>query len=197
MENSNPSNQEVVGEQLIEDISKLLNFALGEGAADCEACGEKIREGNAVVAFAFQPADQPIFQIGHIKCTGCRHEPTEHFTLGVRELVLDGRVGRCTDQAIQSSWPVLLAPRPRAVSPADTTTVHPLPGTTWFRHPIATSDVFAAADRASTRQPWQRPVVRDDTADRDSTPEPEPDSKTDDTAETTVPRAPATRGGAR
>jgi hypothetical protein len=118
--------------------------------------------------------------------------------LGVRELVLDGRVGTCTDQATQSSWPVLLAPQPRAVSPADTTTIRPLPGTTWFRHPITRSDVFAAAGRASTRKPWQRPVVRADTADLDSTLEPARESKNDDTADTTAPRAPAdTRGGAR
>ena len=198
MENSNPPDQEVVGEQLIEDISQLLEFALGEGAAVCEVCDDKLREGAPLVAFAFRSVDQPAFEIGHVKCTECRHEPTEYFTLGVRELVVDGRVGTCSDPATQSWWPVLLAPQPRAVSPADTTTVHPLPGTTWFRRPIERSDVFTAADREPTRKPWQRPVVRTDTADRDSTPEPERESKNDDTAETTAPHAPAdTRGGAR
>ena len=187
-----------IDRSLIKDISQLKQIALGEGAAVCEACGEKLREGAPLIVFAFRPADQPAFEIGHVKCTGCRHEPTEYFTLGVRELVLYGRVGTCTDQATQSSWPVLLAPQPRAVSPADTTTVRPLPGTTWFRHPITRSDTFVAAGRASTRKPWQRPVVRADTADRDSTPEPERESKTDDAADTTAPRAPAdTRGGAR
>lgn len=197
MVDSNPPNQEVVGEQLIEDISQLLKIALGEGAAACEACGEKLREGEPVVAFAFRPAEQPTYQLGHVKCTGCRHEPTEYFTLGVRELVLDGRVGTCTDQATQSSWPVLLAPRPRAVSPADTTSVRPLPGTTWFRHPIAASDVFTAAGRASTRKPWQRPVVRADATDRDRTsePEPEPDSNTDGTVETTAQQADGGQSG--
>ena len=198
MVNSNPPNQEVVGEQLIEDMTQLLEFAPGEGAAACETCGEKLREGASFVAFAFRPVDQPAFQVGHVKCVDCRHEPTEFFTLGVRELMLDGRVGTCTDQATQSSWPVLLAPQPRAVSPADTTTVHPLPGVTWFRHPITRSDVFAAAGRASTRKPWQRPVVRADTADLDSTSEPESGSKNDETAETTAPYVPAdTRGGAQ
>ena len=198
MEKSNPSNQETVGDQLIEEISQLVYFALGEGAAVCEACGEELREGASLVVFAFRPADQPAFEIGHVKCTECRHEPTEYFTLGVREIVLDGRVGTCTDPAIQSSWPVLLAPQPRAVSSPDTTTVQPLPGITWFRHPITRSDVFAAADRASTRKPWQRPVVRAENADLDSTLEPERESKNDNTAETTAPHAPAdTSGGVR
>lgn len=198
MVNSNPPNQEVVGEQLVEDISQLLRIALGEGAAACEACGEQLREGASIVAFAFRPAERSAFQVGHVKCVECRHEPSEYFTLGVRELVLDGRVGTCADPATQSSWPVLLAPQPRAVSPADTTTVEPLAGTTWFRRPIARSDVFAAAGRASTRKPWQRPVVRADTADLDSTSEPESGSKNDETAETTAPYVPAdTRGGAQ
>ncbi len=191
MVNSNPPNQEVVGEQLIEDISQLLAFALGEGAAVCEVCSEKLREGAPIVAFAFRPAEQPAFELGHVKCSDCRHEPSEFFTLGVRELVLDSRIGTCSDQATQSSWPVLLAPQPRATSPPDATTVHPLPGSTWFRRPIARSDVFAAVDYESTRKPWQRPVVRADNTDFDSTSEPEPESdlKGDETAETTAPHA--------
>ncbi|THE64282.1 hypothetical protein D8Y22_13705 [Salinadaptatus halalkaliphilus] len=189
MEKSNPSKQETVDDQLIEDISQLEGFALGEGAAVCEVCGEKLREGAPIVAFAFRPVDQPAFEIGHVKCIDCRHEPTEFFTLGVRELILEGRIGTCSDPATQSSWPVLLAPQPRAVSPADATTVHPLPGSTWFRRPIARSDVFAAADYESTRKPWQRPVVRADNANLDSTSEPESDSTSDETAETTAPHA--------
>jgi hypothetical protein len=111
--------------------------------------------------------------------------------LGVRELVLEGRIGTCSDPATQSSWLVLLAPQP-------TTAVHPLPGTTWLRHPITRSDVFAPADRASGRKPWQRPAVRADNANIDRTPEPDRESKTDDTVETTAPNVPAdTSGGVR
>ena len=191
MERSNPSNQETVGDQIIEDISQFQYFALGEGAAVCEVCGEELREGASLVVFAFRRAEQPVFEIGHVKCVECRHEPTEFFTLGVRELVLEGRVGTCSDPATQSSWPVLLAPQPRAVSSADTTTVRPLPGVAWFRRPIARSDVFAAADRVSSRKPWQRPVVRAGIA------ESQPDSKTDN--ETTAPHAAdgGRQGGAR
>lgn len=165
-------------DQLIKDITQL-NL---QEVAECHVCGEKPLEGDGLVVFAFRPADKPAFEIGHVKCSGCRHEPTEFFTLDVRELVLDGRVGRCTDQATQSSWPVLLAPQPRAVSPADTTTVHPLPGTTWYRHPIARSDVYSAADCASTRKPWQRPVVRADTAPENSS-----DAHTDTDDDTVEP----------
>jgi hypothetical protein len=149
--------------------------------------------------FAFRPVEQPVFQIGHVKCTECRHEPTEFFTLGVRELVLDGRIGTCTDPVTQSWWPVLLAPQPRAVSPADTTSVQPLPGTTWFRRSIARSDTFVTADCASTRKPWQRPVVRADGSTRDGASESDAGSTSDDVTERTAPHAVdgGCQGGAR
>ncbi len=199
MQKLNPLNQEVVGDQFIEDISKLECFALGEGAAVCEVCGVKLREGAPLVVFAFRPVDQPAFEVGHVKCVECRHEPTEFFTLGVRELVLDGRIGTCSDPATQSSWQVLLAPQTRAVSPAEATTVRPLPGVAWIRRPITRSDVFVAADCESARKPWQRPVVRANNTDPDSTSEPEPDSKVDETAETTTQHASdgGHQGGAR
>ena len=167
MENTKSKPQEGDGKLLIEDISQIKQIALGEGAAVCEACGTELREGEPIIAFAFRPADAVTFEIGHVKCTDCRDEPSEYFTLGRRELVVDGRVGTCTDQATQSSWPVLIAPQPRAVSPTDTTSVHPLPGTTWFRDPIAESDVFVAVDCVPSGKPWQRPVMRADAA-RDS-----------------------------
>jgi hypothetical protein len=170
-------------DQLTEDINQIKLTSLGEGAAVCEVCGKELWECDTLVAFAFRPADRPRFQIGHCKCTEHRHEPTEYCTLGVRELVLDGRVGTCTDAVTQSSWPVLLSPRLRAVSPADATSIQPLPGTAWFRRPIARSDVYTTADRASTRKPWQRPVVRSDNTDP---------------ANDTTPHAPAdTHGGVR
>lgn len=182
MHNIECAGQEFDG-QLIEDINQIKAISLGEGAAACEVCGEELREGAPVVVFAFQPADRSTFQIAHVKCTDCRHEPTEYLTLGVRELVVEGRVGTCTDHVSQSTWPVLLSPQPRAVSPAETTTIQPLPGTAWFRRPIARSELYTAADCEPTRKPWQRPVVRADSTD------PEQDTK---------PRAPAdTLGGAR
>ncbi len=158
-------------DQLIEDINQIKGTALGEGVAVCAVCDEVLREGDGVVVFAFRPAGQPAFRVGHVKCCECRHEPTEFLTLGVREVVVDGRVGTCTDRVTQSSWPVLLSPRPRVVSPAGVTTVQPLPGVAWFRLPVARSEVFAAVDCASSRKPWQRAVVRINDSDVERTPE--------------------------
>ncbi len=199
MANSNSEAQEGSDRAQIEEISQLQSVALGEGAAVCEVCGEELREGASLVVFAFRPVDQPTFEVGHVKCIECRHEPIEFFTLGVRELVLDGRIGTCSDPATQSSWPVLLAPQPRAVSPPDTTTVHPLPGTTWFRKPIAHSDTYVAADCAPARKPWQRPVMRADNANPNRSSEPESDLKGDETVENAALHAPdgGRQGGSR
>ncbi len=189
MEDTIADRQEGTDWKIIEDICQLERIALGEGAAVCEVCGEELREGAPVVVFAFRPVDRPAFEVGHVKCVECRHEPTEFFTLGVRELVLDGRIGTCSDPATQSWWPVLLAPQPRAVSPADATTVRPLPGVAWFRRRVARSDVFVAADCESARKPWQRPVVWADNTDYESTSEFGSESAGDETPETTASHA--------
>jgi hypothetical protein len=90
MNESTPTNQEVVANKSIEDTSKIKQITFVDGGVACESCERKLRGGDPVTAFSFRPADQPAFQLGNIKCTDCRPEPTEYFTLGVRELVLDG-----------------------------------------------------------------------------------------------------------
>lgn len=107
-------------DQLIKDIKQLEVTALGEGAVACQACGSQLREGRRIVVYAFRPAGTPTFEIGYVKCANGRRVPAECFTLGVRELVVEGRVGMCSDQASQSSWPVLVAPEVVAVSAAAT-----------------------------------------------------------------------------
>ncbi len=118
MERSNPSNKEVVGDQLIEDISKNKQIALGEGAAMCQVCGSELREGDDLTAYAFRAAGNPIFEIGYVMCGADVHEHPSVFMRGVHELVVAGRVGLCTDVSMQSSWLVLIEPTPVVVSVA-------------------------------------------------------------------------------
>jgi hypothetical protein len=119
----NPSDQEAIGGRITEDISQILGIALGEGAVVCQACGSELPEGAPVVVYAFCPIEEPTFEVGYTKCADGRYTPSECFTLGVRELLVEGRVGTCSDQATQSSWPVLVAPEPVAVSAASTKSV--------------------------------------------------------------------------
>ena len=116
MKKSTSTVEDSTDEQLIEDISKIQHIALGEGAVVCQVCGAVLSGGSRVSVFVYRRADEPAFEFGHVICGDNEHELRTHFTLGVRELVVDGRVGRCVDQALQLSWPVLLDPVVRVVS---------------------------------------------------------------------------------
>ncbi|WP_418284850.1 hypothetical protein [Halorubrum sp. DTA46] len=123
MKRSASTNQEAVDSELIEDIYQIYGNSLGEGAAKCQVCGSPLREGDAVVVYVFRPAGEVMFQVGYVVCGDEEHELPREYTLGVRELVVEGRIGVCSDGAMQSLWPVLLDPDVLAVSAAATKSV--------------------------------------------------------------------------
>lgn len=127
MNESTPTKEESIGNQLIKDITKIQQIALGEGVAVCQVCGAELPDGAPVTVFVYCPAGQLIFEVGYVCCGGNVHDLPTYFTLGVRDLLVDGRVGRCVDPRTDSSWPVLLEPVVRAVSPMDSTTARIAP----------------------------------------------------------------------
>jgi hypothetical protein len=94
-------------------------------------CGSSLYEGDTVVVYVFRPAGEVMFQVGYVVCGDEEHELPEVFTLGVHELVVEGRVGWCSDGATQSSWPVLLSPEVVAVSAAATKSIRLVPDGGW------------------------------------------------------------------
>ena len=127
MDESAPVGQESIEERLLEEIYQIVGISLGEGAATCQVCSSPLHEGDAVVVYVFRPAGSVRYQIGHIVCGDGRHTQMEVFTLGVRELLVEGRVGWCSDGAMQSSWPVLLSPEVVGVSAAATKSLRRVP----------------------------------------------------------------------
>ncbi|QCC51448.1 hypothetical protein DV733_09430 [Halapricum salinum] len=117
MKDSKLAVQESIDRGLIEDIPQILQIALGEGAGVCQVCGTLLREGRRVAVYAFRACRHTPWQTGQLRCVD--HPPSLHSlaTVGVREVVAEGRVGRCVDQALQTEWPVLLEPEIREVSP--------------------------------------------------------------------------------
>ena len=113
--------------RLIEDINQLKNVALGEGAAACQVCDSELSGGAPVTVFAYRPAGRPTYELAYVSCGENEHDLPTYFTLGVRDLLVDGYIGRCVDPTIDSSWPVLLNPSVRAVSPMDSTTARIAP----------------------------------------------------------------------
>ena len=123
MKESKAQAQEGYDKNLIEEIYQINKISLGEGAATCLVCGSSLCEGDEVVMYVFRPAGEMMFQVGYVLCGEDRDGYLSEFTLGVRELLVEGRVGWCSDGAMQLSWPVLLAPEILGVSEAATKSI--------------------------------------------------------------------------
>jgi len=87
----------------------------------CQVCDDPLREGDRITLYLYKPAGRPRYSIGQCRCRTHDDNLPELFTLGVRELIVDGRVGQVSDHATQQAWPVLLAPSIRLISAQDTT----------------------------------------------------------------------------
>ena len=108
-------------QELVEAVATLHQTTLADDQLSCQVCNESINEGDEVICHLQSPVEQNRYEITQTRCAD-HDDLTELLTLGVDELVINGRVGRCSDQATQQSWPVLLVPQLRVVSPAATTT---------------------------------------------------------------------------
>jgi len=90
------------------------------GNPTCQACNERIREGDQITVYFYKPTDRATYRIGQCRCSTHNDDLTSLFTLGVSELIVDGRVGHCQDQATQQTWPVLFSPTVRLISVPET-----------------------------------------------------------------------------
>jgi hypothetical protein len=147
MSDSNSKVKESDDRPLIEAIYQINYFLLGEGAATCQVCGSSFQEGDAVVVYVFRPVEATHYQVGQAVCGNDRHKLIEEFTLGVRELLVAGRVGVCSDAATQSSHLVLLTPELLGVSAAATRSLR------WIPADDATDVTEATADEDSADAP--------------------------------------------
>jgi len=95
MKESTPGVEDCTDEQLIEDIYQLK----WKGLVKCQLCGSPFAAGDAVSVYAYRPAGESCFEVGHVICGGDAHTLPSYFTLGVRELILEGRVGVVVDVA--------------------------------------------------------------------------------------------------
>jgi len=123
MKNSKPPIQEVDGSPLIEDVNKLKFLALGEGPGFCHGCGAVLREGEQATAYVFRLCCHSGWLVGQSRCSEHAVSLVSLSTLGVREAVVTGRVGRCVDQGRQCDWRVLLDLEVLEVSSANSKSV--------------------------------------------------------------------------
>ena len=167
MNESKTEGQEGNDKDLIEDINQLKSVALGEGAVACQVCGTPLRGGSPVSVYVYRPAGESTFEIGHIICGDDGHDLTTHFTLGVRELIVDGRVGLCSDVATGACWPVLLDPSVRVVSTMESRAGRIVPETPTDDVPWVYGD--ALLDRTAEHKPHETPADENPPTDHDET----------------------------
>ena len=174
MSDSELNQYEGTAKQLIEDINQLNKVALGEGAVACQVCGAPLQSGSPVSVYVYRPAGESTFEIGHVVCGDDGHDLTTHFTLGVRELLVDGRVGLCSDVATGACWPVLLDPSVRVVSTMESRAGRIVPETPTDDVPWVYGD--ALLDRTPEHDPHETPADENPPTDRGETVAAETDS---------------------
>jgi len=127
MVESNPIDKERTDKGLVEDISCLKKVSLGKEATICNECGKRIREGDSVTVEVIRSPSASTYNVSKRTCETHHLNLLDEFETGARELIVRGRVGWCSDQATQSSWPVLVAPRVYVVSRSGETSGYVVP----------------------------------------------------------------------
>jgi hypothetical protein len=121
------------------DLAQLDGTGLGEETPLCDTCKQPLTEGRRLTVYARRTADTATFELGTVTCFEHRHDQQTQFDTEARELVVEGCVGRCSDQAKQTSWPILLHPQSRVISPIGTVDGQMVSNDPWFRSKIAMS----------------------------------------------------------
>ena len=99
-----------VGDKRTEEIKQQL--------FNCQVSEQGLRDGAAVVAYAARSCPHAPWLVHQLRSP--RHPPSlsSLSTLGVCEVVVEGRVGRVVDQGLQRDWVTVVAPEVVAWSPA-------------------------------------------------------------------------------
>ena len=102
--------QESIGARTIEEISQKQQI--------CPVSEQGLRDGAAVVAYAARSCPHAPWLVHQLRSP--RHPPSlsSLSTLGVCEVVVEGRVGRVVDTGLQRDWVTVVAPEVVAWSPA-------------------------------------------------------------------------------
>ena len=103
---------------------QLTRIPLNTDNPICQVCGQPLNEGDDITAYAYRAAGEPTYAIGYIMCGSDGHEHPTVFTRGVREYVLTGHIGMCSNTRTQSTTFVLLDPTVVVTSPTTTADPH-------------------------------------------------------------------------
>ena len=109
-------------QSLMEITNALHHLTLADAALNCQVCNVALTDGDEILCHLQCPAGETGYDITQTRCLAHSDDIESLLTLSTDELLVAGRIGRCSDQATQQSWPILLAPELQVVSPAATAT---------------------------------------------------------------------------
>ena len=115
MKISSLNTEDSIDRKSIEEISNIIQFFHGEGEALCEACSRRVTAGSPVLACFSRSAESDCYTIDGLRCSDHPDCPDD-FTDERDAVLVRGRMARCADQAMQTSWPVFLGEAIVAVS---------------------------------------------------------------------------------
>ena len=121
------------------DLAQLDGTALAEETPLCQICRRSLTEGRYLTVYVRRLSETATFEIGMVTCAEHHHHQRSQFDTAARELIIEGCVGRCSDHSSQASWPILLHPQARVISPLGSTEGYMLSAARWFRSKIASS----------------------------------------------------------
>ncbi|OTF01226.1 hypothetical protein [Halorubrum sp. SD683] len=116
-------------------LAQLTRITLDTADPICQVCGHPLHDGDDITAYAYRAAGEPVYAIGYVMCGSDTHEHPTVFTRGVREYVLTGHIGTCSNTRTQSTTFVLLDPTPVVTSPTTTAEPHVHPDAPTPRDP--------------------------------------------------------------
>lgn len=121
-----PTQQDSVAEQLRETAKRLNLLTLSEATPTCHICERHIAEGQSITVYLTQSPDGRGYSVNEVRCETHNTDMDNLFSIGTRELIVGGRVGRCRDQGTQTSWHILIAPVIREFSHEDCNAGRPI-----------------------------------------------------------------------
>ena len=118
----NTEDQDCNDQSLMESTNSIHHLTLADSLLNCPVCDESLTDGDEILCHFQRPAETTGYVIAQIRCLAHGDDIESLLTLGTDEILVAGRIGRCSDQATQQSWPILLAPDLQVISSAATAT---------------------------------------------------------------------------
>ena len=127
MQNNNTAGLQNTGTDTHQQVLDHLH-RLSLGDSICQVCEASLTAGDQLTVYLYKLDGSSRYTVGQYRCRSHNDDLTSLFSLGVRELIVTGRVGHRQDHTTDQTCAVLVSPTVRVISASDTTTGRVPPG---------------------------------------------------------------------